>query len=235
MAIIISHLTLYILKYIAKYIKVQFNFLKKMLVSPYKFLYDSPQEKINLAINKEGTMDTAIPLAYLITFTCYGTALHGENEAASLPHDLHFNPRFLSHQATRLRCTKVKLTEPAYFLDELRRFVVLNAIEEACDFYGWTLYAAHVRTYHVHSVIHALETAEKLTNLLKMNTSRRLKESKLDGNRLNRWTQHACTKPLWKPVHIHDAIRFVVEEQGLPMAVCENPMPVFEQGENNAG
>jgi REP element-mobilizing transposase RayT len=204
-------------------------------LSPAKNSYTIRGRKKQKSRNehKEGTMDTAIPLAYLITFTCYGSTLHGQN-AADHPHAPHFNVHFLPHQVTRSRASQLKLTEPAYFLDELRRFVVLNAIEEACDFYGWTLYAAHVRTYHVHSVIHALETPDKLMNLLKMNTSRRLKESNLDGMRLNRWTQHGRTKPLWQPIHVQDAIRFVVEEQGMPMAVCENPIPVFEQGESDA-
>lgn len=172
-------------------------------------------------------METAIPIAYLITFTCHGTVLHTEHadERAMPP------PLFFTHRTLR---AKSGISEPAYFLDELRRIIVLRAIEEVCDFHAWALYAAHVRTQHVHCVVRAPEPPLKILNLIKTNASRRLHESKLERNRVNRWSQHAATQPLWQEASLLDAIRYVVEEQGIPMAVCEYIVPAFEKGAADA-
>jgi len=44
----------------------------------------------------------------------------------------------------------------------------------------------------------------------------------LDGDRVNRWTRHGSTRYLWKEAEVEATIQYVVNEQGLPMAVFEN-------------
>src|SRR6267154_6875756 len=97
--------------------------------------------------------DTDIPLAYLITFRCYGTWLHGDkrgsidrfHNAYKSPY-IEPNPRWHRHNAQALE------GEPV-ILDARRRTSVERAIRETCKLRKWHLHALSVRTNHVHVVV----------------------------------------------------------------------------------
>jgi len=166
--------------------------------------------------------ETVIPIAYFITFTCYGTWLHGEK---SMSVDRFTNlpgTNFLSFNSKRLHLVKKSMPESPYFLDELRRKIVLQAIEDVCIHRQWELLAAHVRSNHVHLVIHAILPPEQIMNTIKAYASRHLNKAKLDDSRVRRWTNHGSTRYLWKETEVEATIQYVVYEQGLPMAVFEN-------------
>ena len=171
--------------------------------------------------------ETAIPLAYFITFTCYGTWLHGE-KSTSVDH-LNNTPGtdFLSFNSKRAGLVKKQMLETPYFLDESRRHIVLQAIVEVCGYRQWVLLAAHVRSNHVHCVIHAILRPEQIMNAIKSYASRHLNKANLDGNRVNRWARHGSTRYLWKEAAVEAAIQYVVNEQGLPMSVFENKNRTF--------
>ena len=109
-----------------------------------------------------------------------------------------------------------------YLLGHAQRQVVLSTIKEVCIFRAWVLLAAHIRTNHVHLVIHATLSPENIMNTVKAYASRRLNESKLDNDRLKRWTRHGSTRYLWKAEDVEATVQYVVHEQGDPMAVFEN-------------
>ena len=166
--------------------------------------------------------EIAIPLAYFITFTCYGTWLHG-GKMTSVDR-LHNIPgtEFILLNPNREASAKKRLIETPYLLGHAQRQIVLNAIKEVCIFRGWVLLAAHIRTNHVHIIIHATLSPENIMNTIKAYASRRLNESKLDNDRLKRWTRHGSTRYLWKEEDVEATIQYVVYEQGDPMAVFEN-------------
>ena len=97
--------------------------------------------------------DTDIALAYLITFRCYGTWLHGDkrgsidrfHNAYKSPY-IEANPRWHRHNAQALE------GEPV-ILDARRRTSVERAIRETCQLRKWHLHALSVRTNHVHVVV----------------------------------------------------------------------------------
>ena len=66
-------------------------------------------------------------------------------------------------------------------------------------------------------------------NTIKAYASRRLNESKLDGQRIKRWTRHGSTRYLWREEEVEATIQYVVYEQGIPMAVYENKHRSFEE------
>ncbi len=166
--------------------------------------------------------ETAIPLAYFITFTSYGTWLHGGKETSvDRIHNI-FKTEFLSLNLNRETSGKTRMKETPYLLDEARRQIVLNVVKEVCLFRAWVLIAAHIRTNHVHLIIHGKSSPENIMNIIKSYASRRLNESKLDSHRLKRWTRHGSTRYLWKEENVEATIRYVVYEQGDPMAVFEN-------------
>ncbi|MBL7481776.1 transposase [Legionella bononiensis] len=171
--------------------------------------------------------ETAIPPAYFITFSCYGTWLHGEKSTSV--DRLHNTPGtdFLSFNYKRAHLVKKQMSETPYVLDESRREIVLQSIMAVCRHRQWILLAAHVRSNHVHLVIHAIRQPEHIMNTIKSYASRHLNEAKLDHDRVNRWTRHGSTRYLWNESEIESTIQYVVNEQGLPMAVFENKNRAF--------
>jgi REP element-mobilizing transposase RayT len=168
------------------------------------------------------SQEIAIPLAYFITFTCYGAWLHGEKiTSVDLQHNVS-GTEHLSFNLARAASVKKRMLEAPYLLEDTQRHIVLNTIKGVCTHRAWVLLAAHVRTNHVHVVIHALVSPESIINTIKAYASRCLNESSLEGNRINRWTRHGSTRYLWKEEEVEATIQYVVYEQGYPMAVFEN-------------
>ena len=166
--------------------------------------------------------ETAIPVAYFITFNCYGTWLHGDKLTSVDRFNNTPGTDFLSLNSKRAGLVKKQMSETPYFLDESRRHIVLQAIVEVCSYRQWVLLAAHVRSNHVHCIIHAILQPEQIMNAIKSYASRHLNKSNLDGDRVNRWARHGSTRYLWKEAEVEAAIQYVVNEQGLPMSVLEN-------------
>ena len=166
-----------------------------------------------------------IPAAYLITFTCYGTHLHGDaSGSVDGQHNIPGTPHLPASEA-RLAASKSRMKRDAYGLDSRRRTVVLESVKELCSRRKWDLRAAHVRSNHVHLVVSTEASPERVLRDAKVQASRMLEESGLDVGNRRRWTHHGSTKYLWKPEHIGAAAHYVVREQGQPMAVWEKSEP----------
>ena len=111
------------------------------------------------------------------------------------------------------------MNQAPYLLDRDSRAAVLGALREVCRQRGWSLLAAHVRTNHVHVVVEAEVRPEKVMNDFKPYASRGLNRLGRHGSDRKPWARHGSTRWLWKDQDVQDAIRYVVEEQGEPMAV----------------
>lgn len=170
-----------------------------------------------------------IPLAYFITFTCYGTWLHGERiTSVDRCHNL-VGTEFLGINKAREKCSKNRMKQSPYLLNHpQQRQIALNAIQEACNYRAWTLLAAHVRTNHIHLVIHATDSPENILGTIKAYISRKLNECEPSNKNIQRWTRHGSTKYLWKNSEIESTIQYVIDEQGDPMAVFENKTRTFK-------
>lgn len=153
-------------------------------------------------------------LAYFITFSCYGASLYRRVPESDDDAELRQYRRGLMRQAP-------------YYLDALRRGLVLEAIQEVCAYRGWMLLAAHVRTNHVHVVVQASGAApEKVMNDFKAYASRRLNQAGCDAPGRKRWTRHGSTRYLFYADELLAVMRYVVERQGRPMVVFSAPGPV---------
>jgi hypothetical protein len=157
-------------------------------------------------------------MTYLLTFTCYGTHLHGA--AAGSVDRFHNAPgnRAVDDDPRRVGLELERMGQPPYCMDEGRRRVVLAGIQERCRQRNWFLRAAHVRTNHVHLVVDAEAKPERVMNDLKSYASRRLNLEPLDKPARKRWTRHGSTRWLWTPESVTAAIVYVVGGQGEPMA-----------------
>jgi REP element-mobilizing transposase RayT len=160
-------------------------------------------------------------MTYFITFACYGCHLHGD-EMGSV--DKQHNPpgsRMLEPNPQRVCAERQRMAQPSYDMDKKRREAVLASLLERCSERSWTLLAAHIRTNHVHVVVHAEVRPERVLNDLKSYASRYLNQLGLDERTRKRWARHGSTRWLWKPADVLAAIRHVVDEQGERMAVFE--------------
>jgi len=115
------------------------------------------------------------------------------------------------------------MDQPRYEMDEVRRAAVLEAIAETCRYRGWALLAAHVRTTHVHVVVDAEAVPEQVMNSLKSYASRFLNRAGIDGDNRRRWARHGSTRYLWTEQEITNAVVYVIDKQGEPMAMYEAP------------
>jgi REP element-mobilizing transposase RayT len=157
------------------------------------------------------------PLAFFISFTTYGSWLHGKGAGSvDLDHNEYDTPVLPSdtRQEEEARAT---LTEPPYVLDQPRRAVVLKTIMEVCDHRGWRLLACHVRSTHVHMVVQADARPEKVMNDCKAYASRRLNEAGFEERDRKRWTRHGSTRYIWDDRYLQIAIHYTLHRQGTPM------------------
>ena len=158
-------------------------------------------------------------MRYFITFACYGAHLHGdESGSVDRRHNLP-GSRVLEPNIERATADKERMTQVPYLLNAERRTVVLESLKEHCVHCGWNLLAAHVRTNHVHVVLESEAPPERVMNAFKSYASRALLRFEIDGSDRKRWARHGSTRWLWTDRNVAEAIRYVVDEQGEPMAV----------------
>ena len=114
---------------------------------------------------------------------------------------------------------KDRMHHSAYSLDEPRRKIVLEAMQEVCRYRNWGLLAAHVRPKHAHAVVEAEVVPETILNKFKSYGSRRLNRSHLEKRRKKRWTRGGSKLYLWTNESVESAIDYVLHKQGTPMAI----------------
>jgi hypothetical protein len=159
-----------------------------------------------------------VSLAYFITFSTYGTWLHG-NAKASVDdeHNVYGTP-FLEASGDREQQARATMVQPPYVMTEAEREIVCNAIVNLARDRGWQLLAVHVRTNHVHCVISAERDPDRVMSDMKGRASRDLTLAGFDRAERRRWTRHGSTRHLFHEDEIPAAIHYTLDEQGDRMA-----------------
>ena len=159
--------------------------------------------------------DTDTPLAYLITFRCYGTWLHGdERGSVDRSHNRFGSPYMPSDERRRQRVAQALKSEPL-LLDAPRRESVEAAVRETCELRGWRLRAINVRTNHVHMVVSIGATLPgRALNAFKANATRRLRQSGQWSQRHSPWVDKGSRRFLWNEQSIERAVEYVNNGQG---------------------
>jgi len=168
----------------------------------------------------------ADPIAYFITFSCYGKRLPG-NEVGYVDrrHNAPWTP-LPSPDRARLHTAQRNMTGPSRTLDAVSRAAVLEAITEVCRHRSWRLFAAHVRTDHVHVVVQTNGPPSVALHSLKAYATRRL--NAIERSASPRWAAHGSTRYLWTEEAVHLTIEYVTNEQGTPMALYAEPSLLAE-------
>ena len=155
------------------------------------------------------------PVGYLLTWTCYGTWLPGdERRSVDKKHNTYGTPRAPVDPA-RVAGARQRQTHRTVVLAEEARAIVADTIAAHCQFRGWALHAVNARSNHVHVVVgYAGQAPEKVMGEFKCWCSRRLHETGALPNEGQVWTDHGSTVYLWNPRDIAGAVEYVDEGQG---------------------
>ena len=121
----------------------------------------------------------ALPFAYLITFRCYGTWLHGDARGSMDPkHHVCGAAKVAASQPFE-NSNRKQLKHAPVILDVRQHKVVEAAVRGVCDYRSYILRALNARTNHVHCVVSAMCKPEPILDALKAYATRALRRAGL--------------------------------------------------------
>jgi REP element-mobilizing transposase RayT len=157
----------------------------------------------------------AFPRAYFLTWTTYGTWLHGdERGSVDDEHNVYKTP-YAPPNADRVMRHFGRLVNQPVLMDGNTRRIVHETIFAHCGIRGWTIKALNVRTNHVHLVVSCGRVdPDTVMRQLKAWCTRRLREAGLAGPQADVWTEDGSKRYLWDEESVKGACTYVVHEQG---------------------
>ena len=162
--------------------------------------------------------ETGIPLAYLITFRCYGTWLHGDERGSVDEFNNKYETQFLPPNKKWHEFNRSKLNYEPVKLNAEMRNAVEAAVRETCEIRGWRLAAINVRTNHIHTVVAVGKaSSKKVLSAFKANATRKMRENKCWLFEHSPWADKGSRRYLWTEKSIEIAIDYVINGQGKPL------------------
>jgi REP element-mobilizing transposase RayT len=158
--------------------------------------------------------DDETPLAFFISFRCYGTWLHGDRRGSVDRFHNRYSTPFLPKNESWRNYNEKQLKTTPLKLRARHRKSVLHAIKETCRIRKWRLYALSVRTNHVHSVVWANKKPEQILGAFKANATRQLREDGLWPHPFSPWADKGSKRWLWTEQSLIEAIDYVLYCQG---------------------
>lgn len=154
------------------------------------------------------------PIAYLLTWTTYGTWLHGDERGSYDRKAKSRRSKFLPPDIRFEALRRSQLKHPPLLIEPPMRRVVRVAIEGDCDYRNWHLYALNVRTNHVHAVLGYHADPSRMLQTLKGRATRKLREAGLVDPDRPVWTPSGSKTWLLDEDELRDAIVYVLHRQG---------------------
>lgn len=149
------------------------------------------------------------PLAYFITFTTYGTWLHGDERGFVI----EGTPGIQRSNPALLKESQEKMTQPPMTLSPEMRQCVERAIREYAAEKQWTVLALNVRYNHVHLVIRAVNfTPEQVMKGVKTRATTNLKVMQFADRERKIWSHHGSTKYVFDEDYLQNAVRYTEEQ-----------------------
>ena len=159
--------------------------------------------------------DRGTPLAYLVTFRCYGTWLHGDERGSM---DRRFHNRYgapkIAPDPDKVASRGRLLKSPPYLLGPQERGIVESSIKDVCRVREYLLHAVNAQTNHVHSVVSNSGRPERIMDSFKAYSTKALRATGLLDKNGKAWSRHGSTKYLWTEAEIVSAIDYVLYSQG---------------------
>ena len=159
--------------------------------------------------------DTDVPLAYLITFRCYGTWLHGDERGSIDRFHNQYKSSFIAPNENWKRFNAEKQKDDAVTLNAKQRSSIEQTVREVCNHKNWLLRAVNVRTNHVHVVASIGDAkSESALNSFKAYATRNMREQNLWEKKSSPWSDKGSKRKLWNERSIELAVEYVVSGQG---------------------
>jgi len=159
--------------------------------------------------------DTDTPLAFLITFRCYGTWLHGDERGSVDRHNNKFGTARIDANSHWQNITFQRQKHEPVLLDASRRKSVEIAVRETCEKRSWRLLAVNVRTNHVHSVVAVGNKKPEIAlNAFKANATRQMREDGCWSYGHSPWVEKGSRRYLWNERSVAEAVNYVLNGQG---------------------
>lgn len=148
------------------------------------------------------------PLAYLLTWTTYGTWLPGDERGWKRTRD----PQIRQSNRLFVEMARSLMKESEFTLTGQSRRLVEETILRHCNIRGWVLHAVNVRSNHVHVVVTARGySPETVREQFKAWCSRRLKEQTPSRTRF--WTEGGSCRWINSESDLETAVVYVIEAQ----------------------
>ena len=159
--------------------------------------------------------DRDTPIAYLITFRCYGTWIHGDERGSVNKFNNKYQSPFIKTNKTWEAENKNKLKGEAVILNAEQRTIIEETIREVCKFKDWVLHAVSVRTNHIHVVASTgNHSAKSALNAFKSYSTKNLRKNNLWNLEHSPWSDKGSKRYLWNEKSLETAIEYVVGGQG---------------------
>ncbi|HWB20880.1 MAG TPA: transposase [Phycisphaerales bacterium] len=153
--------------------------------------------------------------AYFLTWTTYGTWLHGDvrgsvNQTQNAPGSL-----FLPPDHNQVAYFSQKQAAAQFLLSDEMRPIVDQSIRDHSLRRIWQLLALNVRTNHVHLIVNCADsyTPEIVMQQLKSWATRRLIAADLVRRGARIWTDHGSTRYLNDHPSLERAVNYVLHGQ----------------------
>lgn len=161
-------------------------------------------------------------LAYLLTFSAYGTHLPGSEKGwVDAQHSIPGSP-LLAFNPNRHAYWRAHLKETPCRLDPELRRITLEALRCVCAHRSWIAHAIHIRRTHVHAVIGGNTAPERMVSDLKAYATRAFRRAFPNNQRRRYWADHGSMRYLWNDLSLRAAIDYVLNGQGEKMACYPN-------------
>ena len=145
------------------------------------------------------------PLAYFLTWTTYGTWLHGDKRGW-----VHRNESGVQSENSKLnQYVESNLSDTPLKLTHQDRQIIEDVMREHADIKDWNILALNVRSNHVHLVIEAPVSPSEVMRQLKMWATRK----EVNPDRKKWWTKQGDRKLLFTEEAVENAVRYTLEGQ----------------------
>ena len=163
------------------------------------------------------------PIAFFITWTCYGTWIPGDGRGWTKWQKGDHVPQPLLADWCRER-----MTDTPVLLNEQQRWIINGVVEEHCQIRTWHLHAVNCRSNHCHVVASAFDyDGEQVRDQFKSWGKRRLKEhqhriASVEPERELWWTRKGSVRYIFEDESLEAAIKYVLEAQDSGGSKCES-------------
>ncbi len=149
------------------------------------------------------------PLAYFITFRCYGTWLHGDETGAVDRENNTFGSPYINPDE-RLHSFRVQLCwYPPVRLNSQQRQIVEESVRLTCHSREWILYSVSARTNHVHVIVASDCPPERVLLQLKAKATCALRRAGAWPDDRSPWVSGGSKRYLWREKALARAIEYV--------------------------